>query len=107
VRFEPSDWVWVHMRKERFPEQRRSKSFNVISSFKSQQTWIRLILGSQIPLNSARICIRKRTRHRFNPASITQTEEEEANTPHVSHLVKNKKGHIEILKCKLRRRDYY
>jgi len=25
VRFEPGDWVWVHMRKERFPEQRRSK----------------------------------------------------------------------------------
>jgi len=25
VRFEPDDWVWVHMRKERFPEQRRSK----------------------------------------------------------------------------------
>jgi hypothetical protein len=22
VRFEPCDWVWVHMRKERFPEQR-------------------------------------------------------------------------------------
>jgi len=25
VRFEPGDWVWVHMRKERLPEQRRSK----------------------------------------------------------------------------------
>jgi len=25
VTFEPGDWVWVHMRKERFPEQRRSK----------------------------------------------------------------------------------
>jgi len=25
VRFEPGDWVWVHMRKERFPEQRRLK----------------------------------------------------------------------------------
>ena len=25
VRFEPGDWVWVHMRKERFPERRRSK----------------------------------------------------------------------------------
>ena len=25
VVFEPSDWVWVHMRKERFPEQRKSK----------------------------------------------------------------------------------
>jgi hypothetical protein len=25
VRFEPGDWIWVHMRKERFPEQRRSK----------------------------------------------------------------------------------
>jgi hypothetical protein len=25
VRFEPGDWVWVHMRKERFFEQRRSK----------------------------------------------------------------------------------
>jgi hypothetical protein len=25
VRFEPGDWVWVHMRTERFPEQRRSK----------------------------------------------------------------------------------
>jgi translation initiation factor IF-1 len=25
VRFEPGDWVWVHMRKERFPKQRRSK----------------------------------------------------------------------------------
>jgi hypothetical protein len=25
VRFEPSDWVWVHTRKERFPEQRISK----------------------------------------------------------------------------------
>jgi hypothetical protein len=25
VRFEPGDWVWVHMRKEMFPEQRRSK----------------------------------------------------------------------------------
>jgi len=25
VRFEPGDWVWVHMRKERFLEQRRSK----------------------------------------------------------------------------------
>ena len=25
VRFESGDWVWVHMRKERFPEQRRSK----------------------------------------------------------------------------------
>ena len=25
VRFEPDDWVWVHMRKERFPEQKRSK----------------------------------------------------------------------------------
>ncbi|CAL0305045.1 unnamed protein product [Lupinus luteus] len=23
--FEPGDWVWVHMRKERFPEQRKSK----------------------------------------------------------------------------------
>ncbi|XP_016700284.1 uncharacterized protein [Gossypium hirsutum] len=23
--FEPGDWVWVHMRKERFPAQRRSK----------------------------------------------------------------------------------
>jgi len=29
----------------------------VISSFKSQQTWVRLILGSQIPLNSARVRI--------------------------------------------------
>ena len=25
VIFEPSDWVWIHMRKERFPEQRKSK----------------------------------------------------------------------------------
>lgn len=25
VIFEPGDWVWVHMRKERFPQQRRSK----------------------------------------------------------------------------------
>jgi hypothetical protein len=25
VRFEPGDWVWMHMRKERFLEQRRSK----------------------------------------------------------------------------------
>ena len=25
VVFEPSDWVWVHMRKERFPTQRKSK----------------------------------------------------------------------------------
>ena len=25
VVFEPGDWVWVHMRKERFPSQRRSK----------------------------------------------------------------------------------
>ena len=25
VIFEPEDWVWVHMRKERFPEQRKSK----------------------------------------------------------------------------------
>ena len=25
VVFEPRDWVWVHMRKERFPEQRKSK----------------------------------------------------------------------------------
>ncbi|KAI9200221.1 hypothetical protein LWI28_004400 [Acer negundo] len=25
VVFEPSDWVWLHMRKERFPVQRRSK----------------------------------------------------------------------------------
>jgi len=25
MRFEPGDWVWVHMRKEMFPEQRRSK----------------------------------------------------------------------------------
>ena len=25
VRFEPGDWVWVYMRKERFHEQRRSK----------------------------------------------------------------------------------
>ncbi|XP_019435376.1 PREDICTED: uncharacterized protein LOC109341859 [Lupinus angustifolius] len=25
VLFEPGDWVWVHMRKERFPEQRKSK----------------------------------------------------------------------------------
>jgi len=25
MRFELGDWVWVHMRKERFPEQRRSK----------------------------------------------------------------------------------
>jgi len=25
VRFEPCDWVWVHMRKERFPEERISK----------------------------------------------------------------------------------
>jgi len=25
VRFEPGDWVWLYMRKERFPEQRRSK----------------------------------------------------------------------------------
>ena len=25
VIFEPGDWVWVHMRKERFPEKRRSK----------------------------------------------------------------------------------
>uniref|UniRef100_A0A151UF56 Transposon Ty3-I Gag-Pol polyprotein n=1 Tax=Cajanus cajan TaxID=3821 RepID=A0A151UF56_CAJCA len=25
VIFEPGDWVWVHMRKERFPEQRKSK----------------------------------------------------------------------------------
>ena len=25
VLFEPSDWVWVHMRKERFPTHRRSK----------------------------------------------------------------------------------
>ena len=23
--FEPGDWVWVHMRKERFPAHRRSK----------------------------------------------------------------------------------
>jgi len=25
VTFEPGDWVWVHMRKERFPAQRKSK----------------------------------------------------------------------------------
>ena len=25
VTFEPGDWVWVHMRKERFPTQRKSK----------------------------------------------------------------------------------
>ena len=25
MRFEQGDWVWVHMRKKRFPEQRRSK----------------------------------------------------------------------------------
>ena len=25
VVFEPGDWVWVHMRKERFPTQRKSK----------------------------------------------------------------------------------
>ena len=25
VVFEPGDWVWLHMRKERFPKQRRSK----------------------------------------------------------------------------------
>lgn len=25
VVFEPGDWVWVHMRKERFPSQRKSK----------------------------------------------------------------------------------
>jgi hypothetical protein len=25
VVFEPGDWVWLHMRKERFPEKRRSK----------------------------------------------------------------------------------
>ncbi|XP_057443380.1 uncharacterized protein LOC130735373 [Lotus japonicus] len=25
VVFQPGDWVWVHMRKERFPEQRKSK----------------------------------------------------------------------------------
>ena len=25
VTFEPGDWVWVHMRKERFPSQRKSK----------------------------------------------------------------------------------
>ena len=25
VIFEPGDWVWLHMRKERFPEQRKSK----------------------------------------------------------------------------------
>ena len=25
VIFEPGDWVWLHLRKERFPEQRRSK----------------------------------------------------------------------------------
>ena len=25
VRFEPGDWVWVYIRKKRFPEQRRSK----------------------------------------------------------------------------------
>jgi hypothetical protein len=30
----------------------------VISSFKSQQTWVRLILGSRIPLNSARVRIK-------------------------------------------------
>ena len=25
VIFEPGDWVWMHMRKERFPNQRKSK----------------------------------------------------------------------------------
>ena len=25
VVFQPSDWVWVHMRKERFPAQKKSK----------------------------------------------------------------------------------
>ena len=25
MRFEPGDWVWMHMRKESFPKQRRSK----------------------------------------------------------------------------------
>ena len=25
VIFQPGDWVWVHMRKERFPNQRKSK----------------------------------------------------------------------------------
>ena len=25
VVFQPDDWVWVHMRKERFPNQRKSK----------------------------------------------------------------------------------
>ena len=25
IKFQPGDWVWVHMRKERFPEQRKSK----------------------------------------------------------------------------------
>ena len=25
VTFEPGDWVWVHMRMERFPNQRKSK----------------------------------------------------------------------------------
>ena len=25
ILFEPGDWVWVHMRKERFPEYRKNK----------------------------------------------------------------------------------
>jgi len=25
VVFQPGDWIWVHMRKERFPNQRKSK----------------------------------------------------------------------------------
>jgi len=25
MRFEPSDWVWVHIRKQRFSKQRKSK----------------------------------------------------------------------------------
>ena len=25
VVFEPGDWVWIHLRKERFPAQRKSK----------------------------------------------------------------------------------
>ena len=50
VTFEPGDWVWVHMRKERFPTQRKSKlalrgdrPFQVIQRIKDNAYKINLL----------------------------------------------------------------
>ena len=73
----------------------------MISSFKSQQTWVRLILGSQIPLNSARVRITPTELRKVKSKEVVDLDKKlEVNKPMTEEESK------EFLKC-LKHSEYY